>query len=51
MQLHDAKDPGQYYLYIRPFVSGRGGVAFLGNSPAIAGETRLAATTHEHPRC
>ena len=45
------KDPGQNYLYIRLFLSGCRCVAILGNSPAIACESRLAATTEGHPRC
>ena len=48
---HHVKDPGLNYLYIRLFVSGRSGVAFLANSPAIAKKRARQATTHEHPRC
>ena len=35
------KDPGQNYLYIRLFLRARCGVAFLGNSPAIAKKCAL----------
>ena len=37
------KDPGQNYLYIRLFLSGCRGVAILGNSPAIARQSRPAS--------
>ncbi len=39
------------YLYIRLFLSDCGGLALLGNSRAIARQSRLATTTQEHPRC
>ncbi len=35
------EDPGQNCLYIRLLVSGRGGVALLGNSAAIAKQCAL----------
>jgi hypothetical protein len=39
--------PDGYHLHIRPFLSGRSRVAFLDNNPAILGETRRLAATHE----
>ncbi len=42
--------PSHQYLYIRLFLSDCRDVALLGNSPAIACASRLAAATQEHPR-